>query len=248
MKRFFLFVLLGTGILACRSGQEASLPQQKGNVAQDSFAQKRNMMVREQIEWRGITDTLVLNAMRKVPRHRFVPDYLVDQAYIDSPLPIGEEQTISQPYIVAFMTASLGLTGNEKVLEIGTGSGYQAAVLAEIVKEVYTIEIVPILGRRAEALFKTIGYSNIHITIGDGYRGWPGQAPFDGIIVTAAPDHIPQPLIDELKIGGRMVIPVGDLYQELILLTKQKDGSITRKSILPVRFVPMTGEAQQKRK
>ncbi len=145
------------------------------------------------------------------------------------------------------MTEALGLKGGEKILEIGTGSGYQAAVLAEIVKDVYTIEIVPSLGRQAEALLNKLGYESIHVKIGDGYRGWPEHAQFDAIIVTAAPAHIPQPLIDQLKKGGRMIIPVGDFYQELILITKQSDGTVKKKSVLPVRFVPMTGEAQTKK-
>jgi protein-L-isoaspartate(D-aspartate) O-methyltransferase len=203
--------------------------------------------VKNQMQWRGIRDTLVLKAMQKVPRHFFVPDYLKDQAYVDSPLPIGEGQTISQPYIVAFMTEALKLKGGEKVLEIGTGSGYQAAVLAEIAKEVYTIEIIPSLGRRANELLKKLAYNNIHVNIGDGYRGLPEQAPYDAIMVTAAPGHIPQPLVDQLKKEGRMIIPVGDFYQELILITKKPDGNIKKQSVLPVRFVPMTGEAQKKK-
>jgi protein-L-isoaspartate(D-aspartate) O-methyltransferase len=184
--------------------------------------------------------------MRNVPRHLFVPDYLRDQAYIDSPLPIGDGQTISQPYIVAFMTEALKLKGGEKVLEIGTGSGYQAAVLAAIVKNLYSIEIIPALGKRADEILSKLQYKNIHVEIGDGYRGLPDQAPFDAIMVTAAPEHVPQPLVDQLKIGGRLIIPVGNLYQELTLITKQPDGSIKKKSVLPVRFVPMTGEAQKK--
>jgi protein-L-isoaspartate(D-aspartate) O-methyltransferase len=167
-------------------------------------------------------------------------------AYEDSPLPIGENQTISQPYIVALMTELLGLKGGEKVLEIGTGSGYQAAVLAEIAKEVYTIEIIKYLADSADERLHRLGYKNVTVKYGDGYQGWEEHAPFDGIIVTAAPDHIPQPLVDQLKIGGRMVIPVGDTFQELKLIVK-KDKNITEKNIVPVRFVPMTGEAQQKK-
>jgi protein-L-isoaspartate(D-aspartate) O-methyltransferase len=247
MTRVIKIIVFVLFVSACRPTNDASFSQHKGNIDQDPYAEKRNRMVTQQIQWRGVKDTLVLNSMSKVPRHVFVPDYLKGQAYVDSPLPIGEGQTISQPYIVAFMTEALKLTGGEKVLEIGTGSGYQAAVLAEIVKDVYTIEIVPSLGQKAEGLLKKFGYENIHVKIGDGYRGWPEQAPFDAIIVTAAPSHIPQPLVDQLKKGGRMIIPVGDYYQELILITKEFDGSIKRKSILPVRFVPMTGEAQKKK-
>jgi len=203
-------------------------------------------MVTEQIQRRGISDKLVLSAMRKVPRQEFVPDNMKSYAYEDSPLPIGENQTISQPYIVALMTELLGLKGGEKVLEIGTGSGYQAAVLAEIAKEVYTIEIIKYLADSADERLHRLGYKNVTVKYGDGYQGWEEHAPFDGIIVTAAPDHIPQPLVDQLKIGGRMVIPVGDTFQELKLIVK-KDKNITEKNIVPVRFVPMTGEAQQKK-
>lgn len=246
MNKISWLMIILVVVANCRSNNDAAQHWQKGQSATDPFAKQRFQMVQQQIAWRGVRDTLVLNAMRKVPRHLFVPDYLVEQAYIDSPLPIGEGQTISQPYIVAFMTEALKLQGNERVLEIGTGSGYQAAILAEIVKEVYTIEIVPTLGRRADALLQKMGYKNIHVTIGDGYRGLPDKGPFDAIIVTAAPDHVPQPLVDQLKAGGRLIIPVGNLEQELILIEKRADGSITQKSVLPVRFVPMTGEAQQK--
>ncbi|MDZ7340411.1 MAG: protein-L-isoaspartate(D-aspartate) O-methyltransferase [candidate division KSB1 bacterium] len=241
-RLMFIFIVL----TYCRSNNDAAQRWQESQSAPDRFTAQRYQMVQQQIAERGVRDTLVLNAMRKVPRHLFVPNYLMTQAYIDSPLPIGEGQTISQPYIVAFMTEALKLKGNERVLEIGTGSGYQAAILAEIAKEVYTIEIVPILGRRSSELLQKMGYKNIHVIIGDGYRGLVEKAPFDAIIVTAAPDHIPQPLVDQLKAGGRLIIPVGNLEQELILIEKKADGAVTKKSILPVRFVPMTGEAQQK--
>jgi len=202
-------------------------------------------MVREQIEARGVKDSLVLAAMRKVPRHLFVPERYRGEAYADHPLPIGHGQTISQPYIVAYMTEALGLKGNEKVLEIGTGSGYQAAVLAEIVDSVFTIEIIPELARSAEQRLKNLGYRNVFVRCGDGYKGWPEHAPFDAIIVTAAPDHIPQPLVNQLKGGGRMVIPVGSMFQELVLVVKRKEG-IEKHPLLPVRFVPMTGEAKKR--
>lgn len=202
----------------------------------------RKQMVEQQIMERGIKDREVVEAMLKVERHEFVPEEFRDMAYTDGPLPIGEGQTISQPYIVAYMTEALKLKSGDRVLEIGTGSGYQAAVLAEIAKEVCTVEIIETLGRNAEKKLKELGYKNIRVKIGDGYRGWPEYAPFDAIIVTAAPEKIPQPLMDQLASGGRMIIPVGDIWQELILIEKH-DGKITKKEILPVRFVPMTGEA-----
>ncbi len=192
------------------------------------------------------TDTQVLDAMRNVPRHEFVPEHLSRSAYADRPLPIGHDQTISQPYIVALMTSLLELNPDKKVLEVGTGSGYQAAVLAELTPHVYTIEIVPPLGRRAIRTFDVLGYETIRARIGDGYRGWPEAQPFDGIIVTCAPHSIPEPLVGQLKVGGRMVIPVGAYVQELVLVTKNEDGSLDRRSVLPVRFVPMTGEAQRR--
>lgn len=213
---------------------------------EDEYAFARKRMVSRQIVSRGVSDKLVLAAMRKVARHKFVPKEMVQYAYEDRPLPIGEEQTISQPYIVALMTELLELEGGERVLEIGTGSGYQAAILAEIAGEVYTIEIIESLAMTAEKRLEEVGYENITVKFGDGYQGWEEHAPFDGVIVTAAPDHIPQPLVDQLKVGGRMVIPVGDLFQELKLLTKTEDG-VKEKNVIPVRFVPMTGEAQQKK-
>ncbi|MDA1140240.1 MAG: protein-L-isoaspartate(D-aspartate) O-methyltransferase [Planctomycetota bacterium] len=208
-------------------------------------AEKRKELVNEKLKKAGIKNPLVLAAMLKVPRHELVPKNLRQFAYIDRPLPIGEEQTISQPYIVAYMTEQLKLKGGERVLEIGTGSGYQAAVLAEIAKEVYTIEIVKPLGERAERDLTRLGYKNIQFRIGDGYQGWPMKAPFDAIIITAAPDHIPQPLVDQLAVGGRMILPVGDQWQELILVTRDENGVKTRK-LIGVRFVPMTGEAEKK--
>ena len=247
MRKTIQIFLIGLFLSACRTANDTRIPQQNAKSVQDPYMQKRYQMVERQIQWRGIKDSLVLKAMRNVPRHLFVPNYIQDQAYMDSPLPIGEGQTISQPYIVAFMTEALQLKGGEKVLEIGTGSRYQAAVLAEIAKEIYTIEIVPSLGLQAEQLLKKLGYKNIHVKVGDGYRGLPKQAPFDAVIVTAAPGHIPQPLVDQLKKGGRMIIPVGKFYQELILITKKPDGTVKKQSVLPVRFVPMTGEAQKKK-
>ena len=215
--------------------------QEKNNPERWSAARER--MVREQIVARGVQDATVLKALRQVPRHLFVPEGLQSEAYDDNPLPIGHGQTISQPYIVAFMTGQLNLSSSDKVLEIGTGSGYQAAILAEICKEVYTIEIVDPLARESKKLLKSLGYKNVHVRSGDGYRGWPEAAPFDAVIVTAAPDKVPRPLIEQLKVGGRMIIPVGSWFQNLRLITKTSDG-LREKNVMPVRFVPMTGEAE----
>lgn len=196
-----------------------------------------------------ISSNTVLAAMAKVPRHEFVPANVRREAYADRPLPIGHRQTISQPYVVAFMTEKLDPQPGEKVLEIGTGSGYQAAVLAQLVKEVYSIEIVEALAASAEKTLTRLGYDNVHVKAGDGYKGWPEHAPFDAIIVTCAPTKIPRPLIEQLREGGRMIIPVGPDggIQELYLLEK-KDGEVTQKAVLPVRFVPMTGEARREGK
>jgi protein-L-isoaspartate(D-aspartate) O-methyltransferase len=200
-------------------------------------------MVENQLKGRGIDSDRVLEAMRRVPRHRFVPEPLRDQAYEDHPVPIGEGQTISQPYIVAYMTEALKLKPKDKVLEVGTGSGYQAAVLAELVKEVYTIEIVAKLARQARKVLEELGYENIDFRIGDGYQGWPDKAPFDGIMVTAAPEHIPQPLLDQLEVGGRLVMPVKN---RLLRVTRTKEG-YEKERLLWVRFVPMTGKAQERK-
>jgi len=203
----------------------------------------RARMVAEQIAARGVTDPAVLAAMRKVPRHRFVPGSDLGRAYADHPLPIGLGQTISQPYIVALMTELARPRAGMKVLEVGTGSGYQAAVLAEIVGSVDTIEIVPELGQRSEQILRELGYRNIRVFVGDGFDGRPQDAPFDAIVVTAAPETIPPPLLEQLAVGGRLVIPVGSAEQELLVVTKTADG-YRRESIIPVRFVPMTGKAK----
>jgi len=208
------------------------------------YERERTKMVEWQIKARGVKDPRVLKAMQSVPRHLFIPEGLRQHSYEDTPVPIGSGQTISQPYIVAFMTELLDLDKNDTVLEVGTGSGYQAAVLAEIVKQVFTIEINEKLGLEAEERLKEMGYTNIDVRIGDGYNGLPDEAPFDAIIVTAAPTHIPQPLVDQLRPGGRMVIPVGPSYetQSLVLITKKEDGEILRETITLVRFVPLLRE------
>ena len=206
--------------------------------AQD-HEKKRRAMVRTQIEGRGISDESVLEALRRVPRHLFVPEGQRPHAYEDRPLPIGKGQTISQPYIVAYMTALLQPEAADKILEVGPGSGYQAAVLAEMVEDVYTIEIVPVLARTARRRLHQLGYDNVHVKQGDGYQGWKAHAPYDGIIVTAAPNHVPPPLVDQLKEGGRLVIPVGARrgVQTLKLIKKER-GQIVTEDILRVRFVP----------
>ena len=204
-------------------------------------------MIQEQLlgKGRNITNARVLAAMGKVPRHEFVPAELRHRAYDDGPLPIGYDQTISQPFIVAFMTEQLDPKPTNRVLEIGTGSGYQAAVLAQLVAEVYTIEIIEPLAQRAEADLKRLGYTNIHVRAGDGCQGWPEAAPFDAIIVTCAPEKVPPPLVEQLKDGGRMIIPVGPMgNQELVLLRKQ-GNRLEKSAVLSVRFVPMTGGAQR---
>ncbi len=198
----------------------------------------RQRMVEEQIKRRGVRDSRVLKAMLKVPRHLFVPESHLPYAYDDSPLPIGHGQTISQPYIVAYMTEVLKLKGNERVLEIGTGSGYQTAILAELVREVYTVELIPDLLIRAMETLNSLGYTNIFYRIGDGHEGWPEQAPFDACLVTAAPEKIPEKLPAQLKPGGRMIIPVGSWFQELILIEKHENRFV-KKTLLPVRFVPL---------
>jgi len=225
------------------TGGGASRP---GAAAPAARAEERAAMVSRQLAGRDITDPRVLAAMRAIPRHEFVPPEIADAAYQDSPLPIGLGQTISQPYIVALMT-QLGQAGPEsRALDVGTGSGYQAAVLAEVAGRVYSIEILCELAREAEARLGRLGYRNVEVRCGDGYRGWPEAAPFDVIIVAAAPEEIPQPLIDQLAPGGRLVIPVGEGHQELIVVERAPDGTISRFSAGGVRFVPMTGEAQKR--
>jgi protein-L-isoaspartate(D-aspartate) O-methyltransferase len=235
-----LLGLVGAGA-ACAAGSGSG---REGPTAPDDRARAERLdMVESQIAARGIRDPAVLEAMRKVPRHRFVPAGESRFAHADGPLPIGHEQTISQPYIVALMTELLRPTRSMKVLEVGTGSGYQAAVLAECVGEVYTIEIVEPLGERARKLLAELGYDNVRVRIGDGYDGWPEAAPFDAIMVTAAPERIPQPLLDQLKIGGRLVLPVGVGIQDLVVVTRT-DRGVEREVVTGVRFVPMTGKVR----
>jgi len=244
----YIWLFLGFSLIilfSCKDYKNKETEMKPEESPADIYAEERERMVGQQIEARGVKDKLVLAAMRKIPRHLFVPRNWRDQAYTDGPLPIGEGQTISQPYIVGLMTELLNLKGGEKILEIGTGSGYQAAVLAEIAKEVYTIEIICPLAQRAESTLKELEYDNVIVRCGDGYQGWKEHAPFDGVIVTAAPDHIPQPLVDQLKVGGRLVIPVGDVFQELMVVTKTETGT-KKMNVIPVRFVPMTGEAEKK--
>ena len=216
--------------------------------AEDVYKQRRQLMVEKDIKARGISDAKVLQAMGKVPRHLLVDEYIRDRVYEDYPLPIGEGQTISQPYVVALMTESLKLKPGDKVLEIGTGSGYQAVILAEIVKDVYTIEIRRGLAEKAEKRVNELGYKNIRIKYGDGYFGWEEQAPFDAIIITASANHIPPPLIKQLKEGGRLIIPLGSTvyYQTLTLATKIK-GELDLEQISSVVFVPMVGEMEKRK-
>ncbi len=217
------------------------------NEENGSLQASRQAMVDEQLASRDIHDPRVLEAMRRVPRHRFVPKNLIPEAYADHPLPIGHGQTISQPYIVALMAQLAAPRAESRALDVGTGSGYQAAILAELCREVYSIEILEPLAREAEERLRGLGYQNVTVRVGDGYRGWPEAAPFDIIIVAAAPDHVPQPLIEQLAPGGRLVIPVGDARQELLLIEKGEDGSLRQESVAPVMFVPMTGEAARKK-
>ncbi len=245
MHLFFIALLMSlvSVFAGCSSDTTQGNTGPGGN--EGAYEMKRKRMLETQIKARGIRDARVLEAMLKVPRHLFVPEAQIAYAYDDGPLPIREGQTISQPYIVALMTELAELGPESRVLEIGTGSGYQAAVLAEICKEVYSIEILERLGKEAEARLRQLGYTSVSVKIGDGYQGWKEHAPFDAIIVTAAPEHIPQPLVDQLKTGGRLVIPLGEIFQELVLVRKTEKG-ITKENITGVRFVPMTGEAEKR--
>jgi protein-L-isoaspartate(D-aspartate) O-methyltransferase len=237
--------LLLVVLLVPHSCAPSSLSEQiavEEKAAQDFAKQRRNLV--DELRSQGINSSTVLDAMLKVPRHKFVPASQRDLAYQNRPLSIGHGQTISQPFIVGYMTEAASITPGEKVLEIGTGSGYQAAVLADLAKEVYTIEIIPQLAEGARALLRELDYKNVQVKTGNGYEGWSEHAPFDAIVVTAAPDHIPQALVDQLAFRGKMVIPVGTTFQEMVIITKDESGVIERRTI-PVRFVPMTGKPNQ---
>lgn len=250
-------ISLGRRVLLYATEQTASIPSAEEIKEEKSLEwpkprfeerrEEREQMVQAQIAARGIEDEAVLVAMQSVPRHLFVPSEQAQRAYVDSPLPIGYGQTISQPFIVAYMTEWLEIEPGDRILEIGTGSGYQAAVLSEITPSVYTIEIIEDLGKQAIERFESLDYETIQAKIGDGYFGWSEVAPFDGIIVTCAAGHIPPPLLDQMNPGGRMIIPVGGVYdvQYLVLVTKDDQGEIRSQTLLPVRFVPMTGWAQR---
>lgn len=215
--------------------------------AADTYEAARLKMVEEDVVREGIRNPRVIEVLKKVPRHEFVPSKLYREAYIDKALPIGHQQTISPPYIVAYMTESLDPQPGDKVLEIGTGSGYQAAVLSGLVQEVYSIEIVAPLGNEARTRLKRLGYSNVHCRVGDGYQGWPEAAPFDGIIVTCSPESVPQPLVDQLKEGGRMIVPMGERFQQTFYLMQKQDGKLVPKRLIPTLFVPMTGISEDRR-
>jgi protein-L-isoaspartate(D-aspartate) O-methyltransferase len=252
-------VVVGTSLLSLRprttdfpaaepAPPPAPWPGRKPSAAavEDArYIKARRSMVEEDLRGRNITDTKVLEVMGRIPRHRFVPEDFRDLAYADRPVPIGHGQTISQPYIVALMTQAARPHPESRALDIGTGSGYQAAVLAELCKYVSSIEILEPLAASARERLAALGYKNITVRCGDGYQGWPEKAPFDIIIVAAAPDHVPQPLVEQLAPGGRLVLPVGNFFQELLLIEKQKDGSTRRESLAPVRFVPLRGEAEK---
>lgn len=251
MKNILIAIGLVCFLAGCSSSVETTpptpLPSQTGEMeaastaTADVYTQARLAMVREQIELRGVDDAALLEAMRRVERHRFVPEEYLDQAYDDHPLPIGYGQTISQPYIVALMSEVLGVQAGERVLEIGTGSGYQAAVLAEMGVDVYTVEIVPELASQATARLDDLGYDNIQVLAADGYFGWEEHAPYDGIIVTAAPDHLPQPLVNQLAEGGRLVIPIGPVGMVQTLWQFEKiNGELEATNLGGVRFVPFT--------
>jgi protein-L-isoaspartate(D-aspartate) O-methyltransferase len=242
-RRLFLGACAGWMLTGCQPSPSLNQDPEPA----DEFKRVRMNMVKEQLmaPGRDIRDARVLKAMEMVPRHEFVPDSYRDAAYEDGPLPIGYGQTISQPFIVAFMTEKLELQPRDRVLEVGTGSGYQAAILSRLVDHVYSIEIVEALARQARDTLERLGYHNVSVKAGDGYQGWPEFAPFDAIIVTCAPEAIPQPLVSQLKEGGRMMIPVGELPSQELYLLEKENGRIKQRAVLPVRFVPMTGQAQK---
>lgn len=239
----FLLMCLPTNAVEL-SSDASGLQRPKSNSATEQFELQRRQMVEYQLRDRGIENERVLAAMSQVPRHQFVDSSWKDLAYSDRPLPIGHNQTISQPYIVAYMSEAAEISPNDKVLEIGTGCGYQAAVLGELAREVYSIEVIPQLADSARQILSKLNYQNIEVKAGDGYQGWAEHAPYNAIIVTAAPKQIPQPLIDQLAINGKLVIPVGTWDQEIVVLTKTKDKIVTKKTI-PVLFVPMIKKSLQ---
>jgi protein-L-isoaspartate(D-aspartate) O-methyltransferase len=241
IRRLSLLWLPSITALACAPEPRNHSPAVTVSTVTDGFALAREAMVDQQIRTRGITSPAVLKAMRKVERHLFVPQEVRHMAYDDHALPIGAGQTISQPYIVAYMTEAADISPRETVLEIGTGSGYQAAILGEVAREVYTIEIIPELAERAGNTLAELGYRNVHTKTGNGYLGWPEHAPFDAILVTAAPDEIPQALVDQLALGGKMVVPVGEIVQEMTVIEKTRNGTVKR-ATMSVQFVPMTGK------
>src|SRR6476646_1044402 len=246
-RAWWLAIIFGSaGVISAQ--QPTALPQQwlTSKSTEGTFATSASAMVEKQLRPRGIDDPRVLRAMAKVPREKFVAKELEARAYEDRPLPIGFGQTISQPFIVAFMTQALKPKPTDRVLEIGTGSGYQAAVLGELVAQVYTIEIVRPLAHRAATVLHALGYKNVLVKGGDGYKGWPEHAPFDAIIVTAAPDHVPQPLIEQLKEGGRMVIPVGKTYAQELQVLEKHGGVVRQTTAVPVKFVPLTRDPEKK--
>lgn len=239
MNRHLVAVMLGLALLASPACTPGSFSELTGatQISEKEFAEQRRKLV-ELLKSQGLTKTTVLDAMLKVPRHKFVPASHRSLSYQNRPLPIGHEQTISQPFIVGYMTEAAEIASGERVLEIGTGSGYQAAVLAELAKEVYTIEIIPPLAENARNLLREMGYKNVQVKTGNGYLGWPEHAPFDAILVTAAPDEVPQALVDQLGVGGKMVVPVGSGFQQMVIITRNESGVVERRTI-PVAFVPM---------
>ena len=243
MRLFKNCLCCAAGVLSLVIAAENSFGQ-----GREIYVSERNNMVDEAVIGAGVKNKRVIEAMRKTPRHEFVTRNLWSQAYYDMALPIGQQQTISSPFIVAYMTESIDPQPDEKVLEIGTGSGYQAAVLSPLAKEVYSIEIVPELGRGAARTLKRLKYKNVHVKVGDGFKGWPEHAPFDKIIVTCSPEKVPRPLIDQLREGGRMVIPVGERYQQSLYLLTKENGELVADELRPTLFVPMTGTAEDARR
>jgi protein-L-isoaspartate(D-aspartate) O-methyltransferase len=232
-------------LLAAAPGRPLRADDPSGTAEPEAVVSARRRMVKRHLEGRGIKNPRVLEAFRTVPRHLFLPPETRRHAYDDESIPIGEGQTITPPFDVAFMTEALDPKPTDKVYEVGTGSGYQAAILSRLVKDVYSVEIKEKLGRRAAETLKKVGYTNVHTKVGDGYAGWPSEAPFDAVIVTCAPEMVPPPLVEQLKEGGRMVIPLGDRFNQSVFLMVKKNGKLTGRELRPTLFVPMTGTAQE---